>query len=155
MDCNTEITILPFRPENQAEVKALILAGLAEHFGGSVNPNKNLDLNDIGSSYANATFLVAWCEGRIVGTGALVPQPDGTAEIVRMSVADDLRRKGIGTMILRLLCEQAKADGVSRIVLETTDTWTEVIEFYKRFGFRVTDHRDGNIYFTLELQLRR
>lgn len=145
-----DITILPFQPEYQAEVKNLILAGLAEHWG-QLDPTKNPDLNDIGLSYANAVFLVARQNNRIVGTGALVPRSNDTAEIVRMSVTADMRRKGIGRMILQRLCEQAKLSGYRRLVLETTETWHEVIEFYKQFGFRVTHHFDGDVYFSLEI----
>jgi hypothetical protein len=64
-------TILPFKAEDQAEAKNLILAGMGEHFG-EIDHSLNPDLNDIAASYAGAIFLVAWCENRIVGTGALV-----------------------------------------------------------------------------------
>jgi GNAT superfamily N-acetyltransferase len=145
-----DVIILPFQPEDQAEVKELILAGLAEHWG-RIDPSKNPDLNDIHSSYANATFLVGWMGSRIVGTGALVPRGEDTAEIVRMSVTADMRRKGIASQILRRLCEQARLDGRRRIVLETTETWDGVIEFYKQFGFQVTHHTGGDVYFRMQL----
>lgn len=144
------ITFLPFQPENQVEVRNLILTGLAEHWG-TLNPNRNPDLNDISHSYADAYFLVAWKNGKIVGTGALVPQADGSAEIVRMSVAANQRRQGIGRMILDKLCEYAKSQGYHRLVLETTETWDEVIEFYKDFGFKISYHLDGDVYFSLDL----
>ena len=45
--------------------------------------------------------------------------------------------------------------GFQRVVLETTSTWPEVIEFYKRFGFRITHHQDGHfggeVHFALDL----
>jgi putative acetyltransferase len=144
------ITVLPFRPENQSEVKDLVLAGLAEHWG-MLDPARNPDLDDIEHTYADAVFLVAWQKGRVVGTGALVPRTDDTGEIVRMSVAADVRRQGIGRMILQRLCERARSKGYKRLVLETTETWTEVIEFYKNFGFQASHHRDGDVYFSLEL----
>jgi putative acetyltransferase len=145
-----EITISQFQPEDQCRAKELILAGLAEHLG-ILDPSMNPDLDDIRSSYAGATFLVAWCGGRIVGTGALVPRGNGTAEIVRMSVAADTRRRGIGSAILQRLCERAKDDGCKHVVLETTETWSEIIEFYKRSGFHVTNCSDGNTHFALDL----
>ena len=147
---NLDINISPFRPENQAQVKSLILAGLGEHWG-TVDPSKNPDLNDISSTYANATFLVAWLQDKIVGTGALVPRPDGVAEIVRMSVAQDLRRRGVGRLILQQLVERTQAAGYRQIILETTAMWHEVIEFYQRCGFRITHYRDGDVYFALDL----
>ncbi len=147
---NPPITIRPFQPENQVETQALILAGLADHWG-ELDPTLNSDLNDISASYADAVFLVAWHEERIVGTGALAPRDAGTAEIVRMSVADDMRRAGIGTQVLCALIDHAKASGYRKLILETTETWVEVIAFYERFGFKITHYQDGDVYFALEL----
>jgi putative acetyltransferase len=144
------IEIKPFQPENQTEVKSLILAGLVDHWG-VLDPTKNPDLNDITHSYAGATFLVAWQGGRVVGSGALVPRGDGRAEVVRMSVAKDLRRSGIGKLILTRLIEQARVEGCQQVILETTDTWQEVIAFYLRFGFEITHYTDGDVYFRLNL----
>ena len=150
MDQSEGITIRPFQPEDQLEVRQLILAGLAEHWVG-LDPSLNPDLDDIQNAYANAFFLVALQNGKIIGSGALVPRSDDTAEIVRMSVAAYKRRKGIGRRILENLCAQAKQLGYRRIVLETTHTWREVIKFYEQFGFEVTHHLDGDVYFSLEI----
>ena len=150
MNPTPPITLLPFKPADQAQVKNLILAGLAEHWG-VLDPGKNPDLDDIDSSYAGAVFLVAWQQNRIIGTGALVPRSDDTAEIVRMSVAADMRRKGIGRSILQELCKQARLAGFRKIILETTQTWDGAIEFYKRFGFQVSHHLQDDVYFVLEL----
>ncbi len=143
-----ELTIRPFIPSDQDEVKALILAGLVDHWG-FLDPTRNPDLNDIAASYAGATFLVARRDGRMVACGALAPRGEGCAEIVSMSVARELRRLGLGRMILERLLAQARASGIRRVVLETTETWQEVIAFYLSFGFRITHHQDGDVYFAL------
>ncbi len=145
-----ELTIRPFRPEDQAAVKDLILAGMLEHWG-MLDPHKNPDLDDIATSYAGAVFLVAWLEPRVVGSGALLPRPGATGEIVRMSVAADLRRQGLGRRILERLREQAAALGYRRLVLETTSTWQAAIDFYLGFGFRITHEQDGETHFALDL----
>ena len=85
------------------------------------------------------------------GTGALVPRYVETAEIVRMSVAGEMRRLGLGSLILQELCAQAKKLGFRRIVLETTETWHTVIAFYQRSGFEITHYKDGDVYFELVL----
>ena len=72
-----DISILPFQSEYQSEVKNLVLNGLAEHWG-TLDPTKNPDLNDIGLTYANAAFLVAWQNNKVIGTGALVPKSNDT-----------------------------------------------------------------------------
>jgi len=149
-EASQTISIVPFQPEHQDAAKRLILAGLKQHWG-VLDPSKNPDLNDIGTTYANAIFLVALQNGKLIGTGALVPHSDGVGEIVRMSVAVEMRRHGLGSRILRELCSQAKAKGYRQIILETTETWHEVIEFYKRFGFQITHYHDGDVYFSLDL----
>ena len=145
-----EITLLPFHPEDQAAVKQLVLAGLAEHWG-QIDPTRNPDLNDIAASYSSATFLVAWTLGRIVGCGALVPRSEKTAEIVRMSMAAEMRRQGIAHRILDHLVEIARNKGYRQVILETTVTWVEVIEFYLHCGFHITHYQEGDVYFALDL----
>ena len=146
-----EVTILPFQAEDQAQVKALILAGLGEHWGG-IDPTLNPDLNNIQSSYGEATFLVAWHAGRIVGTGALLPRPGLTGEIVRMSVAADCRRRGIGRRILDHLVEKARSAGYRRLTLETTATWQDAVGFYLGYGFNITHYHEGDVYFVIEVK---
>ena len=144
------IQILPFQPENQEAVKNLVLDGLAEHWG-QLDPLKNHDLNDISTTYAQDYFLVAWDGNTIIGTGALIRRSTDTAEIVRMSVAKNARRNGIGRTILEQLIFQAKKDGIPRVILETTETWQDAIAFYLNAGFQITHYRDGDMYFEMIL----
>jgi len=145
-----QITIAPFLPEHQAAAKKLILAGLEEHWG-TLDPSFNQDLNDIAATYGSGTFLTAWLDDRLVGTGALIPHADHTAEIVRMSVDTSLRRTGIGRRILDALIAQAKSDGYQRIILETTNTWEDAKGFYRSYGFQFTHYQGDDIYFMLNL----
>jgi GNAT superfamily N-acetyltransferase len=140
--------IQPFQVEYQAGARDLILAGLAEHWGW-LDPGRNPDLDDIGSAYADAFFLVAVQQGRVIGTGALIPKADSTAEIVRMSVAADIRRRGVASAILQALYGQAHMLGMHQLVLETTETWQDAIAFYEHFGFKETHRLYGNIHFKL------
>ncbi len=144
------ISLSPFTPADQRAVKTLILSGLADHWG-TLDPAKNPDLNDIAETYKDACFLVAKQQGELVGCGALVPRTPDTAEIVRMSVATNARRQGLGRRILAALCEEARARGFRCVMLETTQTWSEVIAFYQSFGFRITHYKDGDVYFELPL----
>ena len=148
-----EILIEPFLPEDQAAVKALILAGLVEHWG-RLDASKNPDLDDIASSYAYGTFLVARQAGQVIGTGALVPRSENTGQIVRMSVAASQRRLGTGRLILENLLVCARRAGMKEVILETTAAWTGVIEFYKNAGFELTHYQGGDAYFRLGLEAR-
>jgi putative acetyltransferase len=147
---HVKIELTPFQSVDQAAVKRLVQEGLAEHFG-FLDSTKNPDLDDIASSYANATFLVARQDGEIIGCGALIPRSAQHAEIVRMSVKKEWRGQHIGKKILNALCDAARPQGFTRIILETTDTWAEVIAFYQRNGFQITHYENGDVYFERHL----
>jgi len=144
------ITIRAFQANDQPAAKALILAGLTAHWG-HLDPTQNPDLDDIGSSYAGATFLVVYRDAELIGTGALVPLNATTAEIKRMSVATNYQRQGIGRLLLDHLLNQARAAGYCTIQLETTATWQQAVSFYQRAGFTLTHLTNGDAYFQLDL----
>jgi GNAT superfamily N-acetyltransferase len=120
----------------------LIIAGLGEHWG-HVDPALNRDLDDLAVTYAAGSVLVACVGEQVVGTGAIVPRGQRSAEIVRMSVAPAYRRSGLGRRLVRELVERAQGWGMDRVVLETSAHWTDVVEFYLRCGFTQTHFEDG------------
>lgn len=144
------LTIVPFRPVDQVAARALILAGLAERWG-TLDESLNPDLADIASAYGSGVFLCVWSGDELVGTGALKRHADGSAEIVRMSVASAWRRRGVGRAIASALLDEARAQGHRRIILETTETWDDAVRFYLGLGFVITHHKNGDVYFALEL----
>jgi putative acetyltransferase len=123
---------------------------LVDHWG-FLDEDKNPDLDDIAATYADGTFLVAWRDDEIIGTGAFIPRSEKQVEIVRMSVAKEMRRQGIGQQILSELCKIASEKGYEEVILETTETWQDVIDFYLDYGFEITHHLDGDVYFRKEL----
>jgi GNAT superfamily N-acetyltransferase len=155
--------IRSFAPADQAPARALILRGMAEHWG-FVDESLNPDLNDIAANYADDVFLVATQErpersnrsGRleIIATGALKIRAADTGEIVRMSVAHEMRREGIGSAILKELLAQAWARGLGRVVLETNASWAEVVAFYVRNGFAITHYVDGEFGREVWMEIR-
>lgn len=149
------VTIDRFRVGDQEAARALVLSGLAEHWG-EVDPSLNPDLDDIGLSYASDVFLVARAGGRVVATGALVRRTPGEAEVVRMSVTAGLRRQGLGGLVLGALVLEARRLGIDRLVLETTSTWTDVIAFYLAHGFAVTHAHEAalgtDVWFACDLR---
>jgi putative acetyltransferase len=145
-----EITISPFRPEDQDATRQLILQGLGEHWGW-IDESKNPDLDDITSAYAEGLFLLAWDGQLLVGTGALIPEAPSVGRIVRMSVLKSYRRRQIGSRLLNALLAGARYRGCKQVVLETTDTWDEVISFYLRNGFVEQERKAGDIHLVIEI----
>lgn len=132
-----QIEIRPFTRADQPSVRKLVLAGLKDHWG-TLDPKLNPDLEDIDTSYAGETFVVACCGSEIVACGALVRRDNVTGEIVRMSVRRDLRGQGLGRAVLEALTREARRRGFRRLTLETTAHWHGVRAFYEACGFTFT-----------------
>lgn len=142
-------TLSQFEAQDADAVRDLIVRGLAERWGG-YDPRCNPDLEDFAGCYGSSVILVAKRGPRIVGVGVLQPVGAGTARIVRMSVAGDCRRQGIGTQILQGLLQAARDRGCSRVELETTASWESAVKFYAGRGFIVAEVRDGDQHFVLD-----
>lgn len=145
-----ELVISTFAPSDQHAARALVLAGLEEHWG-VLDLSLNPDLNDIAASYAGGVFLVGRLSDEIVATGALMPERVAVDRVVRMSVAKAHRRRGLASAMLNALIGHARQRGCHTVVLETTETWDDAIGFYLRNGFRITHHADGDAHFVMAL----
>ena len=129
------ITIRRFRASDQAAARALIEAGLGEHFG-HIDRDANPDLIDMRASYCGGTgaFFIAASEGRIVGTIGLVVE-SGRGRLVRLGVARAHRRRGVATALLGRALEFARREGCSELVVHTQPEWPDATGFYRAHGF--------------------
>jgi GNAT superfamily N-acetyltransferase len=137
----TDIEIAPFDREMQEAFRLLVLDGMAERWG-SLDESLNTDLNDIGTYYRDDCVLAARDGERVVGTGILLVR-ESEGEIVRMSVHQEYRRRGIATQLLAELLRVASELGVNRIVVETNARWKEARSLYEASGFRITHSAPG------------
>ncbi|MCX6378139.1 MAG: GNAT family N-acetyltransferase [Armatimonadetes bacterium] len=143
-------TVEPFCREFQKEVRGLIEAYLSERWG-SLDASLNPDIRDITEAYREGYFAVALEKGRVIGTGAILPESVESARVVRMTVSKERRGEGIGSKILDALCEEARRRGYRSLKVETTETWDSAISFYIRYGFRILGYWDGDCHFELGL----
>ena len=140
---SVDADVSEFQPGDQDAVRSLILAGLGEHWG-HVDESLNPDLADIAAAFGHGRTVVVRLADEIVATGTVIPRDESTAEILRMSVAADRRRSGLGRIVVDELVQTARAWGASVVVLETSTDWTEVVSFYESCGFAITHHETGS-----------
>ncbi|MGH2484533.1 MAG: GNAT family N-acetyltransferase [Ktedonobacterales bacterium] len=147
-----DITIRLFAPADQLTVRALVNAGLGEHFG-YVDPRHNPDLDDIAASYPDKgdVFVVATLDGAIVGTGALVVEDARTGRLVRMSVARERRGAGIGQALVYHLIAIARERGLERLNVETNRDWEDAKGLYRACGFTQVAQDAVSCHFALSL----
>ena len=151
---HAEVEVSSFQSSDQDAIRSLILVGMGEHWG-HVDETLNPDLADIAASYGHGRTVVVRQAGSIVATGTIVPCDSSTAEILRMSVAPDHRRGGLGRLVVNELLSTARGWGATAVVLETSAHWHEVVAFYQSCGFAITHYETGPLgqdaWFRLEL----
>jgi ribosomal protein S18 acetylase RimI-like enzyme len=148
------MTIRNFQPDDQNEVRSLILEGLGEHFG-RIDPTLNPDLDNIEASYIQAghLFVVVESAGQIIGTGALVSEEAETGRIVRVSVAPAYRQAGLGQQLVEYLLQAARQRGFSRVLVETNLDWYAAIRLYRRCGFREYARDEESVHLSFILRI--
>jgi GNAT superfamily N-acetyltransferase len=142
----------PFRAEDQAAARNLILGGLTEHFG-FLDETLNPDLDDIKASYVDkgGFFLVCEVDGVLAGTGGLAVGEPGAARIVRVSVAPMFRRRGIAAALVRRLIQEASLRGITTVLVESNRDWCDAIRLYQRLGFTESARDSESVYLSLSL----
>ena len=98
-----------------------------------------LDLS--GLSGSSVTVLGAWDGEMLMGIGALKRLGDDTAELKSMRTLPEFLGKGVARAILGELVMLARAEGFSRLSLETgtSDEFQPAITLYTRHGFVAGD----------------
>jgi predicted GNAT family N-acyltransferase len=71
-------------------------------------------------------------DGRVVGTGRMVPLGGGSARIGRMAVAPEARGSGVGAALLAVLEDAARGAGCRRAEIHAQ---VQAIGFYRRAGY--------------------
>lgn len=72
------------------------------------------------------------------GDGAQPPSPQLSVELVRMAVATDARRRGIGRALVTALHAAVVSEGVDRVNLTTLSTMVSAMRLYASSGYRET-----------------
>ncbi|WP_344646751.1 GNAT family N-acetyltransferase [Cryptosporangium japonicum] len=90
-----------------------------------------------GSYYAanGGRMWVAELRGAIVGSIALRPGPDDTAELKSLYVGAAARRHGLGEVLTSLVEDEALARGVRQLELWTDTRFADAHRFYARLGY--------------------
>ena len=74
-------------------------------------------------------------EGKIMGSGGVVPFHDATGILKKFYLTPLLRAKGIAKQLLERLIEEAKKKDFTRLVLDVYYTNTRAAKFYEKQGF--------------------
>ncbi|PWC32470.1 GNAT family N-acetyltransferase [Azospirillum sp. TSO35-2] len=128
-----DITIAAESPRQEA-VTALIAA--LDDYLRERYPDDACHLLDVDTLAApDVRFFVARKGGHPVGCAALRIDPAGYGEVKRMFVSPGVRGGGIARRLLDRLTEQARAEGIGTLMLETGIHQPEAVAMYRKAGF--------------------
>jgi len=71
---------------------------------------------------------------RLVGYGVMMRIVD-EAHLLNITIVTDRQRTGIGSLLLRSLCDEARSHGAARVILEVRASNGAGHAFYRRHGF--------------------
>jgi amino-acid N-acetyltransferase len=80
------------------------------------------------------TFVVAEIGSEVVGCGALTKLGDNLVEIRSLGITDGYKSLGIGSKLVEKLLEQAKAQGITKVM-----ALTYADKFFERNGFTIVE----------------
>jgi len=83
----------------------------------------------------HGAFLIAYLDDVAVGCGAARRLDEKTAELQRMYVDPQVRGQGVGRALVESLEHEARALGVTRVVLETGTRLAPAIRMYEGLGY--------------------
>lgn len=139
-----------YRCGDQASFAALVNACHAE-YGFSFDPVLDADLLDPQAFYEHVWVLAAG-DGPVVGSVALTPPDGSTVTLKRMYLRADLRGRGYGSTLLETAIATARAEGRSRILLDTSTAQLDARRLYERAGFVLAREDGGTLYYSLDLR---
>lgn len=137
---SARISIVDFEPEHQTAFRMLNYEVGYEWISRYFNPegpdDQSLDYPQRRIIDTGGHILMAVCDDEIVGTCALVKEPDGVYELAKMAVSSRMQRAGIGwTLGQSILCKARQLGARSVEVMLDADM-LPALALYDKLGFR-------------------
>lgn len=118
------------------------------------------DLHDLTRTYLeppDGGFWIAEAGGRAVGMIGVLAGTDHTAELRRLRVDVDHRRRGVGARLFERALAHCRERGLLRISLEVLENRRPAIGLFEKTGFRLNRERraDGRVRMDFYVDLYR
>jgi GNAT superfamily N-acetyltransferase len=144
---------VPFEASHADDFRSLVADTLRE-FDFEPDPELDADLDDPGTTYV--ALWVVLDGDAVVGSVALRDLGGGTVQLKRMYLRPHMRGRGLGRELLGVALDWARAHGVRRVCLDTSERMVAAQRLYEAHGFvRVPgdEPRQGQCRLLYELHL--
>lgn len=154
--------IRPIRPEDRVHLVAgMSLLSERSRYLRFFTPTEELTDDQLDyfskvDGVSHIAFIAFTPEGgadRVVGTVRAIRNPDDpTSAEISVTVGDSFQRRGIGTLLVRVLAEEARAAGIRRFTALVLADNVAMLTVFRRFGAQMGfDPAAGAITVSLEL----
>ncbi len=155
-DGDVPVQIRSFRPGDQAACSRLYHDGLV---GGALSDNDTcVDLDDIQAVYmrpGNHFWVAEGPGGEVVGMIGVQHHEAGSGEIRRLRVAENYRRRGIGSALVETAVRFCEERNYLKVTLDTFMEREPAVHLFEKFRFRHFRTRNVGgkdlMYFLLDL----
>jgi GNAT superfamily N-acetyltransferase len=89
-------------------------------------------------------LLLGYVDDQVLGIACLKMLTDRIAEVKRMYVRPQARKRGLGRALLHQLLEEARQIGYERVYLDSARFMTEAHQLYRSHGFREIEAYEGS-----------
>lgn len=128
--------IVDFEPRHAEAWQTLNEAWITRHF--VIEPADAEVLADpVGKVIAPGghIFMAEDADGAPIGCVGLKAIPDGSFEVIKMTVSEAARGTGLGRDLMQACIERARALGAPRLYLETNSALGPALGLYRTMGF--------------------
>ncbi len=110
---------------------------LNEIIGGEKQREKYNQYNNLKDIH---DVLLVIDNGQVVGCGSFKKYDKKVAEIKRVFVKKEYRKKGLAKFIMQTLEQKAMENGYSKLILETGNVLKDAIKLYSGIGYNVIEN---------------
>jgi ribosomal protein S18 acetylase RimI-like enzyme len=153
----------PARPDHRAAFRDLNVAWIEAHFTLEPRDRRELENPEAHILAAGGRIFMAESAGaggfdavEVLGTCALLVEPDGTLELAKMAVDESARGRGVGRALAEAAIAAARAQRAPRLELLSNTALGPAIALYRSLGFvevplPATNYARANIKMVLDL----
>ena len=141
MDAAPTLTpaVRPARDGDAQDLFGLLALCFAEYPGCYVDPHEDLnDLRAPGRAFAGkggAFWVAEDASGRVCACVAVDYPEEGLSELHRLYVRPDMRRRGLGERLIRLVETHARERGARKVFFWSDTRFTAAHRLYERLGY--------------------
>lgn len=135
MQDNAGITIAEFNDSLAGAFSSLNYAWIRESYTIEPHDREVLDRPYEQIIEKGGQIFFAILEGVPVGTVALMENGNGSFELAKMAVHPNVRKRGIGRMLMQHCIDYALSRRKSEVILESNTKQAAALRLYRSFGF--------------------